>query len=222
MLFSLKQIPIPEIIRYALGTALPHPIPQEFLSFAQNAAQEILSCCQPKYYLVRYPVQPLLDSFLTGADIRRHLIGCSDCVLLCATLGSEVDTLIRRTQITDMAKALWLDAAASAAIEQVCDEVQQQIASELGQSLTSRFSCGYGDLPLSAQKHFLSHLDAGRKIGLHLSPSGMLIPIKSVTAVIGILPEGAAVPHSDSCSICNLRENCQLRRKGVFCGNNHQ
>ena len=89
MLFSLKQIPIPEIVRYALGTALPSPIPQEFLSLAQNAAQEVLSCCQPKYHLVRYPVQPLLDSFLTGEDIRRHLSGCSDCVLLCATLGSD-------------------------------------------------------------------------------------------------------------------------------------
>lgn len=106
MLFSLKQIPIPEIVRYALGTALPSPIPQEFLSLAQNAAQEVLSCCQPKYHLVRYPVQPLLDSFLTGEDIRRHLSGCSDCVLLCATLGSEVDALIRRTQVTDMAKTL--------------------------------------------------------------------------------------------------------------------
>lgn len=63
MLFSLKQIPIPEIVRYALGTALPSPIPQEFLSLAQNAAQEVLSCCQPKYHLVRYPVQPLLDLF---------------------------------------------------------------------------------------------------------------------------------------------------------------
>ena len=131
MLFSLKQIPIPEIVRYALGTALPSPIPQEFLSLAQNAAQEVLSCCQPKYHLVRYPVQPLLDSFLTGEDIRRHLSGCSDCVLLCATLGSEVDALIRRTQVTDMAKTLWLDAAASAAIEQVCDEVQLDIAQRL-------------------------------------------------------------------------------------------
>ena len=116
MLFSLKQIPIPEIVRYALGTALPSPIPQEFLSLAQNAAQEVLSCCQPKYHLVRYPVQPLLDSFLTGEDIRRHLSGCSDCVLLCATLGSEVDALIRRTQVTDMAKTLWLDAAASRSV----------------------------------------------------------------------------------------------------------
>ena len=180
MLFSLKQIPIPEIVRYALGTALPSPIPQEFLSLAQNAAQEVLSCCQPKYHLVRYPVQPLLDCFLTGEDIRRHLSGCSDCVLLCATLGSEVDALIRRTQVTDMAKTLWLDAAASAAIEQVCDEVQLDIAQRLERSLTTRFSCGYGDLPLSTQPHFLSCLDAGRKIGLHLSPSGMLVPIATI------------------------------------------
>ena len=40
-----------------------------------------------------------------------------------------------------MAKTLWLDAAASAAIEQVCDEVQLDIAQRLERSLTTRFRC---------------------------------------------------------------------------------
>ena len=126
---------------------------------------------------------------------------------------------IRRAQVDDMAKALWLDAAASAAIEEVCDEAQRQIALELECALTARFSCGYGDLPLVIQPQFLSLLDAGRKIGLSASTSGMLTPIKSVTAVIGILPPGADAPKArPACAICPLSKTCPLKRKGVFCG----
>lgn len=143
---------------------------------------------------------------------------CENCVLLCATLGSQVDALIRREQVRNMAEALFLDAAASAAIEEVCDEVQMMLARDLNKSLTRRFSCGYGDLPLEIQKDFLSVLDAGRMIGLSASPSGMLIPIKSVTAVIGILPEGVKADSGDPCSICRMREGCELKRKGVCCG----
>ena len=219
MQYRLTSIPIREVLRYALGTKPPDPLPDAFLQQAQTAFQKVLDCAQPRYHYQINLLQPLLDSFLTGQDIRRHLSGCSDCVLLCATLGPQVDALIRRTQVCDMAQALWLDAAASAAIEEVCDGTQQQIALTLGKSLTTRFSCGYGDLPLSAQGDFLRVLDAGRRIGLTLSPSGMLIPIKSVTAVAGILPEGV-VPNETAlpCSICPRNNDCELRRKGVFCG----
>lgn len=218
MLYPLHSIPIPEIVRYALGAKID-PIPQDFLQQAQSAADELLRVCQPQYHYLVHPVQPLLDSFLSGKDIRRHLNGCTDCVLLCATLGAQVDTLIRRTQFHDMAKALWLDAAASTAIEEVCDGVQQSISDTLQKQLTTRFSCGYGDLPLNAQAHFLSILDAHRKIGLTLSVSGMLMPIKSVTAVIGIFDDPSPCCESISpCDICHLRTICQFRRKGVFCG----
>lgn len=219
MQYTLSSIPLREAARYALGTKPPDPLPAPFLQQAQDACQKVLSCAQPRYHYQIFQLQPLLDSFLTGKDIRRHLSGCSDCILLCATLGPQVDALIRRAQVGDMAQALWLDAAASAAIEEVCDGAQQQIALALGQSLTARFSCGYGDLPLNAQGDFLRSLDAGRKIGLHLSSSGMLIPIKSVTAVAGILPAGA-VPSGAAlpCTSCPRNHDCQLRRKGVFCG----
>ena len=142
----------------------------------RRACQALLPVCQPRYtYLVR-PTQPLLEGLLSGEDIRRHLQGCERCVLFGATLGPQADALIRRAQVEDMAKALWLDAAASAVIEEVCDEAQRQIALELECALTARFSCGYGDLPLVIQPQFLSLLDAGRKIGLSASASGMLTP----------------------------------------------
>lgn len=219
MQLTLQTIPLSETLRYALGTKPPDPLPDALAASAGEACRALLPVCRPRYtYLVR-PTRPLLEGLLHGEHIRQHLQGCEQCVLFGATLGPQADALIRRAQVTDMAKALWLDAAASAAIEEVCDGAQRQIALELGCTLTTRFSCGYGDLPLTIQPQFLSLLDAGRKIGLSSSASGMLTPIKSVTAVIGILPPGTDAPKNrPTCAICPLSKTCPLKRKGVFCG----
>lgn len=170
MQLMLQSIPLTETLRYALGAKAPDPLPDALAASTKEACQALLPVCQPRYtYLVR-PTQPLLEGLLSGDDIRRHLQGCEQCVLFGATLGPQADALIRRAQVDDMAKALWLDAAASAAIEEVCDEAQRQIALELECALTARFSCGYGDLPLAIQPQFLSLLDAGAKSAFRPAP----------------------------------------------------
>ena len=82
--------------------------------------------------------------------------------------------------------------------------------------LTDRFSCGYGDLPVSTQKTFLQVVDAERKIGLHVSESCMLVPEKSVTAIIGIAKtvQPAIVR---GCRVCALKEHCEYRKGGTVC-----
>ena len=52
--------------------------------------------------------------------------------------------------------------------------------------LTDRFSPGYGDMPLAQSGQICEVLNAGRSIGLTVSQSGILMPRKSVTAVLGI------------------------------------
>lgn len=46
---------------------------------------------------------------------------------MCVTLSAGVDSLIRRKQIGDMAQAAIIDSMASAAVEQVCDKVEEII-----------------------------------------------------------------------------------------------
>lgn len=153
----------------------------------------------------------------TGNDISAHLEGCSGVILLAATLGNSVDTLLRKMQAQDMAKAVILDAMASAAIEQVCDEAEKEISEKLeNKHFTWRFSPGYGDLPIEVQKDFLLALNAQKVIGLCASQSGMLTPTKSVTAVIGV--HERSVPNKKhSCESCNMRDRCNYRKTGGTC-----
>ncbi len=152
---------------------------------------------------------------LCGNDIRNHLSGCSKGVLMAATLGTEVERKIAEVQITDMAKAFVLDAVATAAIESVCDNLCKEIEKEITPlKLTDRFSPGYGDFPLEMQRNLILVLDAGRKIGLTLTPENIMIPRKSVTAVMGITDEKT---KSRSCETCNMKDTCTYRKEGMTC-----
>ena len=60
-------------------------------------------------------------------SLARNLRGCDKAVLFCATLGAETDRLIRRASITDMSRAVILQACAAAYLEEYCDEQQRLI-----------------------------------------------------------------------------------------------
>lgn len=154
---------------------------------------------------------------LEGNDISAHLDGCCGVVLLAATLGNNVDMLLRKTQTQDMAKAVILDAMASAAIEQVCNEAEKEISARLeNKHLIWRFSPGYGDFPIEVQNDFLTALNAQKVIGLCANSSGILTPTKSVTAVIGVHKKSVQ-NKKHSCESCNMRDRCNYRKTGGTC-----
>lgn len=156
---------------------------------------------------------------LTGKAICEHLGGCNEALFMAATLSSHCDMLIKKAQARSMTDALITDALASAGIEQICNKAELLIGKELGEKyMTWRFSPGYGDLPLDLQEDILSLLDAQRKIGLTVTDSSVLIPTKSVTAIIGV-SEKPLPKNKQGCAYCNMRDRCQFRRKGVHCGN---
>ncbi|MDR2860408.1 MAG: methionine synthase, partial [Elusimicrobiota bacterium] len=85
-------------------------------------------------------------------------------------------------------RALVLDAAGSVAAEECIKSVNNSIKQEeekKGNKTTKRFSCGYGDWILDSQKDFLFWLGAD-KIGIKTNDSFMMIPEKSISAIIGI------------------------------------
>ncbi len=157
---------------------------------------------------------------LSGKDIRRHLAGCDRMAVLCATLGAAVDREIRLTEHRSMLLALALDAAAGEAIEKVCDAAEAEIREAITQSgrfLTGRYSPGYGDLPLSLQPELLTLCDAPRRIGLSVTPTNILTPRKSVTALLGISVHPVS-GHARGCGTCGLSADCPYRKRGTHCG----
>lgn len=120
-------------------------------------------------------------------DFARYMDGCCQAVVFAATLGAGVDALLRRTQQSSISQAVIMQAAATAIIEDYCDRVCGELAESLtggGLCLRQRFSPGYGDLELELHLDILAML-GGQRIGLGCTQSLMLVPTKSVTAIIG-------------------------------------
>ena len=178
---------------------------------------ELLQESMTPKYCWKYFLKNELEDILLGEDIQKHLEQCEAVCLFCATLGQQADELIRRAQVKDISEGFTADTLASNFIEEFCDKAEKEIISHFpGKYFTWRFSPGYGDMPLSVQGNFLSKLNAEKRIGVHVHESGLLIPLKSVTAVIGISEKPLPVKKK-GCAICQLAESCTYRKKGEHC-----
>lgn len=140
------------------------------------------------------------------------LSDCKGCVIMAASLGIEAEKCIRRAQAISAVAALAADACATALIESCCDLIEAETRSQYG-GCTWRFSPGYGDLPIELQSTILNLLDAGRAIGLSASATSLLIPRKSVTAIMGIGGSGTRERGcQNKCQTCENRERCTFYR----------
>lgn len=158
---------------------------------------------------------------LFGADICRHLQNATGCALMAVTLGGAIDNLIRLYSNVDVLRLLMVDAVCSALIEEeadCCEALVREDAAQNGLEIGSRYSPGYGDMPLSDGKTILTLLNAPKQIGLTITASNLMIPQKSVTAVIGLFQKGAAHGgNTFGCESCNMNGTCNIRRTGGIC-----
>ena len=222
-MISIKSINQTEALRYlGYGNNTPDEKIQEIID---DCEQELLKVITPRFLYRRFNITRDGENIipdncrltLKGKDINSHLIDCNSIILMCATLSDGVDKLIRISQIKDMTSAVIIDSLASAAVEYLCNQVEKEIRNEFPNLYqTWRYSPGYGDLPIEIQHDFLDALNAQKEIGLCVNESDILIPRKSVTAIIG-LSEHEIIQKKRGCQSCNLRETCAFKRKGEHC-----
>ncbi len=128
------------------------------------------------------------NSVLEGSSIMNHLAGCSYAGVLAATIGvwleKKVDALFADNEYL---KAVILDAIGSEAAENTIDILNTWFLEEQGLvqgQYTKRYSPGYGDWNIEIQRDLLS-LAKAERIGMKVNDASILIPRKSVTAVVG-------------------------------------
>ena len=192
--------------------------PPDVAQQVERALSRLLPLCAPRSVWRVFP-KDRLPLELSGQDIHQLLRDCDRVVLFALTLGPEAELLIRREGLRSPTEALILDACASAACEQACDDLQKQLEDQLcteGLYPTDRFSPGYGDLPLTVQTPLLELLDAQKRCGITLSDTFIMTPRKSVTAIFGLSdkPQGK---RARGCAFCSMAQNCSFRKAGITC-----
>ncbi len=147
---------------------------------------------------------------LQSEKLSKNLLGCKGAFVLVATTSISVDRLIQKHSTLRISRALVIDAIGSAAVEAFANTVCSKLSTEYNITFRPRFSPGYGDLSIVTQKDLLSVCDASRKIGVTLNSNHMMIPTKTISAIVGVRPTGETCDKSHSCDTCE-NTNCQYR-----------
>ncbi|MBQ8684614.1 MAG: Vitamin B12 dependent methionine synthase activation subunit [Clostridia bacterium] len=146
--------------------------------------------------------------------LAKNLRGTERAIVFAATVGVEIDRLIAKYGRLAPSKALLMQAIGAERIEALCDAFCADMEGETRGRLKPRFSAGYGDLPLEAQREIIALLDCAKKIGVCLNESLLMSPSKSVTAFVGIDDNGGTVYEANGrkCAACD-KNDCDFRRE---------
>ena len=154
---------------------------------------------------------------LKGKSIGDHLQNAEKVAVMAVTLGIEAERLILKYQHLNMVDALICDAVLDSLVEKAADDCEEKIkdyAKENNLFTNFRFSPGYGDLPLDTQKTLIATLNAEKRIGITVTESNILLPRKSVTAVVGLFKDKPLnKPHS--CENCNMKDKCNSKKECI-------
>ena len=207
-----------EILRY-LGYKKKDTPDEAVLALMGSVVQELLEVSDPRSVWRVFSIEAVTETAvdlgfikIESRNLAKNLKGCSQAVFLAATLGSRVEMLLQKYSRLQVSRAMVLQASATEAIEKYCDTCEQEILQSLGEGyyLRPRFSPGYGDFSLDYRKKLLQALDASKRIGITLTDSFLMMPSKSVTAVIGISQEKTDCIRQ-GCELCE-KTDCSYRR----------
>ena len=141
-----------------------------------------------------------------------NLKDCEKILVFAATLGVGADYLIQKYNRLEMSRAVILQAASAAMIEEYCDQVCEGLKREYEEK---GLYCVKGSVPdmgifSKLPEECFKCLDAGKHLGIKLTDSFLMMPSKSVTAVIGVSKK----PHRcdvKGCEACG-KTDCLYRR----------
>jgi hypothetical protein len=131
-------------------------------------------------------------------------------VFIC-TIGSAMEEWSRKLLIEgDGVLSYIVDTVASVTVESLTDRLHDHIGQEMkkeGLKITNRYSPGYCDWVVSEQHKLFSMLPE-KFCGISLTESALMVPIKSVSGIIGIGADVKWVKYT--CDTCGITD-CTYR-----------
>ena len=158
-----------------------------------------------------------IPAFDMGNIILRQLRGSEAYALFMCTAGEEFEAFQQRLKTEgDMVRVFIADTLGSVIAEKCADEMEtclQLSIDKLGWRHTNRFSPGYCGWHVSEQQKLFPLFD-GHTCGITLTESSLMVPIKSVSGIIGLGREVRKLDYT--CGLCTF-EKCYKRKKKISC-----
>ncbi len=172
--------------------------------------KEVSQWLRPQFSYFVVNKQP---DFEMGNIILRQLRGSEAFALFICTSGLEFEAYQQRLKEQgDMVRVFIADALGSVIAEKCADQMEkalQESIDKLGWKHTNRFSPGYCGWHVS-QQQLLFPLFQGHTCGVKLTDSSLMIPIKSVSGIIGLGEKVRKLEYT--CGLCDFKQ-CYKRKK---------
>ena len=129
------------------------------------------------------------DLSTTSVVLQKNMKTSEYALLFAMTLGPAVDRLISRLLITSKADAFITDACCAEYLESCANGYCAQVRDEAAQQgfiAHPRFSPGFADFGLEFQWPLIRSLQADKKMHIALTQGNMLVPTKTITALMGL------------------------------------
>ena len=172
--------------------------------------KEVSQWLRPRFSYFVVNKQP---DFEMGNIILRQLRGSEAFALFICTSSLEFETYQHRLKEQgDMVRVFIADALGSVIAEKCADQMEkalQESIDKLGWKHTNRFSPGYCGWHVS-QQQLLFPLFQGHTCGVKLTDSSLMVPIKSVSGIIGLGEKVRKLEYT--CGLCDFKQ-CYKRKK---------
>lgn len=151
-----------------------------------------------------------------GGPVASVVAGALHLVIGVCTVGPEISRHISELQHQGQRlRAMFLDDLGSWAVDQVrqqlCRTIEAEAAAQGWRASTS-LSPGESEWSVADQAAIFSLLDTG-PIGVSLTESLVMSPIKSLSLIVGIGPGPLGVEGGTNCDFCTIRERCAYRQR---------
>lgn len=151
---------------------------------------------------------------LATKELARHMKGATHIYAFVTTVDGEIEEAATSYMNSgDHLLGYLLDRIGSFAVESLAKNIEESLRRELAAkdlSVSMRFSPGYCDWRLEEQFKLAQVIDFG-KAGVTLTKNCMMVPKKSISAVVGIGPKGLFKDIKSPCAVCNMKV-CDYRR----------
>lgn len=151
---------------------------------------------------------------LRGRRLAASLRGATSVRIFVATIGDALENAASRyMEDGEALHGYLMDRIASLAVESLAENHERYLRdfyAPRGESVSARLSPGYCDWPVEEQRK-LARVIPFSRAGVRLTESCMMVPKKSISAIVGIGPKGLFSPKRRAqCGVCDMVE-CSYR-----------
>lgn len=219
--FALNNLKDEEIWSYMGGNGfVPSP---DIVAIIEKMKKELVSICFPKFGFRIFKGELLDNGQLKICDknfnpkgiIRKCFVNCNAYTFLVASIGDKMDKWIAmKHKSDDIMESYIADALGSVVVESAAgyaSRILEKIVLSVGWKITNSYSPGYCGWNVSEQQFLFSMLPS-KVCGIELSESSLMLPIKSVSAVVGLGENVEKKPYG--CDICK-KKDCYKRKVNI-------